>query len=56
MRHRFAEVDRSRNPGAMVSNEIILRELWEFLERRLGDQIGSSILDLGAGEKPYAPL
>jgi SAM-dependent methyltransferase len=40
----------------MISNEIILRELWEFLERHFGGQVGKSVLDLGAGEKPYAPL
>ena len=45
-----------RNPGALVSNEIVLFELREFLERRFADRAGAAVLDLGAGSKPYAPL
>ena len=56
-RHRPTDgVDRMRNPGALVSNEIILAELRHFLERNFADRPGAIVLDLGAGSKPYAPL
>jgi SAM-dependent methyltransferase len=48
-------VDRMRNPGAVISNEIIAFELVQFLENNFSRQSGA-VLDLGAGTKPYAPL
>jgi len=49
-------VDSKRNIGAIVSNEIILFEMKRFLEEHFKDVPGLSVLDLGAGTKPYAPL
>lgn len=53
---RTSGVDRTRNPGAMVSNEIVLWALQRFLEKHYGRELGGHVLDLGAGRKPYAPL
>ena len=49
-------LDRDANFTSLVSQEIILSEFISFLEdcRRVG--LNGSLLDLGAGTKPYAPL
>lgn len=47
---------RRRNVGSIISNEIITLELSGFLDRHFGPRPGESLLDLGAGTKPYAPL
>jgi SAM-dependent methyltransferase len=49
-------VDSRRNIGAIVSNEIILFEMERFLEQHFQHGAGRSLLDVGAGTKPYAPL
>jgi SAM-dependent methyltransferase len=49
-------VDRQRNLGAIVSNEIIFFEMRHFLEANFAEQEEAAVLDLGAGAKPYAPL
>jgi ubiquinone/menaquinone biosynthesis C-methylase UbiE len=49
-------VDARRNIGAIISNEIILFEMHRFLERNFKNRTACSVLDLGAGTKPYAPL
>src|SRR5438132_6447992 len=50
------QVKRMRNIGAVISNEIILFELRQFLESHFGGRTSAAVLDLGAGTKPYAPL
>lgn len=51
-----ARVDRSRNLGSIISNEIVLSELARFLSAHYPLGGGGAVLDLGAGTKPYAPL
>jgi ubiquinone/menaquinone biosynthesis C-methylase UbiE len=46
----------SQNVGTLISQEIILTELQEFLERHFSKDRTGSVLDLGAGSKPYEPL
>lgn len=47
---------RRRNPASIISSEIIALELVSFLERHYASRTGGSLLDLGAGTKPYARL
>jgi ubiquinone/menaquinone biosynthesis C-methylase UbiE len=49
-------LDVNRNLGTLVSQEIILTELQDFLRRHFDSGKTTSVLDLGAGTKPYAPL
>jgi SAM-dependent methyltransferase len=49
-------VDRWRDIGAVISHEIILFELRQFLESSFGGVRACAVLDLGAGRKPYAPV
>jgi SAM-dependent methyltransferase len=49
-------LDTKQNVGSLISNEIILTELQEFLESRFSGTPSGSVLDLGAGSGPYAPL
>jgi SAM-dependent methyltransferase len=49
-------VKRTRNIGAVISHEIILFELKQFLEANFGRPRSGAVLDLGAGTKPYAPI
>jgi SAM-dependent methyltransferase len=49
-------VETKRNIGAIVSNEIIVFEMHRFLEAHFKNQTTRSVLDLGAGTKPYAVL
>jgi SAM-dependent methyltransferase len=49
-------VKRMRNIGAVISHEIILFELQQFLESNFGGRRSDAVLDLGAGMKPYAPI
>ena len=54
-------LDERQNLGTLISQEIILDELQDFLARHYpvgADSAapGGSVLDLGAGSKPYAPL
>jgi SAM-dependent methyltransferase len=49
-------LDTKENVGSLISNEIILVELQDFLEAQFSDSRLGSVLDLGAGSKPYAPL
>jgi SAM-dependent methyltransferase len=49
-------LDLKDNIGSLVSQEIILSELQRFLEQHFGSGQGGTVLDLGAGSKPYAPL
>jgi SAM-dependent methyltransferase len=54
-------LDARQNMGTLVSQEIILDELQDFLaEHYSGNSSDASpagsVLDLGAGSKPYAPL
>lgn len=54
-------LDETQNLGTLISQQIILDELQDFLARRYparGDSSSptGSVLDLGAGSKPYAPL
>jgi SAM-dependent methyltransferase len=49
-------IKRMRNIGGLISDEIILFELQQFLESNFGRRRSSAVLDLGAGTKPYAPL
>lgn len=46
---------RRANPASLISNEIIARELDDFL-RRTFPRPAETVLDLGAGTRPYAPL
>ena len=43
------------NPASLISNEIIARELDDFLRQRF-PRPAETVLDLGAGTRPYAPL
>ena len=47
---------RARNPASLISNEIIALELIDCLERHFGSRTGGTLLDVGAGTKPYAPI
>ncbi len=47
---------RGRNVGSIISTEIIAIELRSFLQRHYHPEGGESLLDLGAGTRPYAPL
>ena len=47
-------IDRRRKLSSLVSNEIILAELHALLAREFSDRRNGSMLDLGAGLKPYA--
>jgi SAM-dependent methyltransferase len=49
-------LDLKDNIGSLVSQEIILSELQRFLERHFAPGQEGTVLDLGAGSKPYAPL
>jgi SAM-dependent methyltransferase len=49
-------LDVQENLGNLISQEIILAALVDFLERRFPGGREESVLDLGAGSKPYAPL
>lgn len=49
-------LDVNQNIGSLISNEIILAELQDFLERHFGRATANSVLDLGAGSKPYERL
>jgi SAM-dependent methyltransferase len=49
-------LDVNLNLEALVSQEIILAEFQDFLKRRFSGAPRGSVLDLGAGTKPYAPL
>jgi SAM-dependent methyltransferase len=49
-------LDERANFPSLVSNAIILDELSAFLERTWPSDHTRSLLDLGAGTKPYAPL
>jgi len=49
-------VDSKRNIGAIISNGIILFEMKRFLDEHFKTGARLSLLDLGAGTKPYAPL
>jgi SAM-dependent methyltransferase len=54
----LSELRRARrraNPGSILSREIIIHELAAFLSRVFPVQ-SESVLDLGAGTRPYAPL
>jgi SAM-dependent methyltransferase len=57
-RHELATLRRARrreNVGGIISNEIILYELAQFLGTAFPSR-GEAVLDLGAGTSPYAPL
>ena len=50
-------IDRRKKLGTLVPNEIILTELSELLDRDFrAPGLTRSLLDLGAGSEPYAPL
>jgi ubiquinone/menaquinone biosynthesis C-methylase UbiE len=49
-------LDERANFTSLVSNSIILDELGAFLESASPSARDGSVLDLGAGSKPYAPL
>jgi SAM-dependent methyltransferase len=49
-------LDTRENLGNLISQELILAALQEFLEKRFPNRRAQSVLDLGAGSKPYAPL
>jgi SAM-dependent methyltransferase len=54
-------LDDTQNLGTLTSQQIILDQLQDFLARHYppGDDSGAragTVLDLGAGSKPYAPL
>jgi ubiquinone/menaquinone biosynthesis C-methylase UbiE len=49
-------LDDRANFTSLVSNSIILDELFAFLESAFGTNRQGAVLDLGAGTKPYAPL
>jgi hypothetical protein len=49
-------LDLPENLGNLISQEIILSALQDFLEKRFPARQGESVLDLGAGSKPYAPV
>jgi len=58
MRRRVKLVRRRRrraNPSSLISNELIADGLGHFLLEHFRSGAGS-VLDLGAGTKPYAPL
>lgn len=55
----FAELRarrRASKPHSIINNEIILSELGRFLAEHYSAARGGTVLDLGAGAKPYAPL
>jgi SAM-dependent methyltransferase len=59
VRHRTGRywIDRTKKLGTVIPNEIILAELHELLDRDFGrSSARRSLLDLGAGTQPYAPL
>jgi SAM-dependent methyltransferase len=47
---------RRRKLGSIVANELIYRELARFLRNTYGGTSDGSLLDLGAGTKPYSRL
>ena len=49
-------VDSQQNLGTLVSQQIILDELQDFLARHYSKDRSGEVLDLGAGTKPYAPV
>jgi SAM-dependent methyltransferase len=49
-------VDRRQKLGTIIPNEIILAELSELLDHEFRSAGDVSLLDLGAGTAPYAPL
>ena len=49
-------VDERANFTSLVNNSVILDELAAFLESGYGANRSGSVLDLGAGTEPYAPL
>src|SRR5918992_412788 len=51
----FRRERRSANLGAIISSEIVIHELARFLEAAFPNP-GGTLLDLGAGTRPYAPL
>lgn len=55
----FAELRRRRRaakPHSIITNEIILAELGRFLVEHYSTRRNGTVLDLGAGVKPYAAL
>jgi SAM-dependent methyltransferase len=50
-------IDRRKKLPSVLPNEIILAELLEFLEQEFSSRLNDcSLLDLGAGTAPYAPV
>jgi SAM-dependent methyltransferase len=49
-------LDRQANLNSVISQELILGALDDFLTRRFPGKHEGSVLDLGAGARPYAPL
>jgi SAM-dependent methyltransferase len=49
-------LDLRANYASLVSNQIILDAMVEFLEEARRRRPGGRLLDLGAGSKPYEPL
>jgi SAM-dependent methyltransferase len=54
-RRRVRRRRRREKLASIITNEIIIFELCSFLDASYADGAGS-VLDLGAGSKPYAPL
>lgn len=48
-------IDRRQKLGSLIPNEIVLYELRFFLDRHFAHD-GGSLLDIGAGTEPYAPV
>ena len=56
-RGRSYWIDRRKKLASLLPNEMILTQLSETLERHFGSPTAKrSLLDLGAGTRPYAPL
>jgi SAM-dependent methyltransferase len=49
-------VNRRKRLGSILQNEILLQEVENFLRINFGGEPRGSLLDLGAGVKPYAPV
>ena len=49
-------LDERANFTSLVSQSVILDEFWALLESEFDRNRSGSVLDLGAGTKPYAPL
>ena len=49
-------VGAQQNLGTLVSQQIILDELQDFLAKHYSTARSGAVLDLGAGTKPYAPV